>query len=285
MSKIVTEATFRGNIVEKAVSQSTGGLPQFVAKLVATEAWEPDIQDWVDWTPYDENEITGYFILYSKKNEPTLNATQVMEATGWDGQSFAVLDGCDLSDCVVQFRVENHTYDQKTSLQVTWIDKFDAIPGMAIKKMDANDIKALDAQYAKFKPKAAKVVAKPKAVAPAKPKPAASGIVTKTAKKIAAEKAEADAAKVAANAGQAAGAPAMPAPPETAAEAAAEETGSITQDEAWTQTINTLRDQGVDDGKISEVWLAQCDLVGPDQKAFSEEQWYQVFQGALSGAF
>ena len=276
MSQIGTEATFRGNIVEHAVGKSKSLLPQFVTKLVATEAWDDEAQDWVDWTPYDENEITGYFILYSKKNEATLNATQVMLATGWDGQSFAVLDGCDLSDVVVQFRVENHTYNDKTSLQVTWIDAFDATPGTAIKKLDANDIMALDAQYAKFKPKAAKVVAKPnKAVAPAKPKPAASGVVTKTAKKIAAEKAEKEAEK----------APAMPtAPVQGAVE---EEAGSltITQEEAWTQTINTLRDQGVDDGKISEVWLAQCDLVGPDQKAFTGEQWYQVFQGALSGAF
>ncbi len=280
MSQIITEATFRGNIVEKAVGKSKSGLPQFVVKLVATEAWDDDAQDWVDWTPYDENEITGYFILYSKKNEPTLNATQVMVATGWDGQSFSVLDGCDLSDLVVQFRVENHTYQEKTSLQVTWIDAFDAVPGMAIKKLDATEIMALDAQYAKFKPKAAKVVAKPsKAAAPAKPKPAASGVVTKTAKKIAAEKAEADAAK-------APEAPAMPAAP--VAGAAVEEVadaGSMTKDEAWTQAINTLRDQGVEDDKIGETWLAQCDLVGPDQKAFSEEQWYQVFQGVLSGAF
>lgn len=50
MSLIDRAATFRGNIVDHAVSVSRNEFPQFVCSLVAKEIYDEEEQIWVDWT-------------------------------------------------------------------------------------------------------------------------------------------------------------------------------------------------------------------------------------------
>ena len=147
MIKVTQALTYRGKFVDYGVSMSTGKFPQFVAELVALEAWDEEEQQWVDWSDVEENGIIAYLVLFGKKEE-TLNCQQVKAVTGWDGLSFQTLAAMDLSEVGIQFRVEPNTYNEKTSLQVAWIDVYDAIPGKSVRKLDAAELKGIDTQYA-----------------------------------------------------------------------------------------------------------------------------------------
>ena len=149
MSQINREGTFRGYAVEKGVAESTNKFPQFVARLQGVEFYDEETEQWVDWSQYEENEITGYFVLFGSDNNPTLTAAQIQKAFGWSGESFNELDEADYSNTLVQFRVEERTYNGKTTLQVAWIDSADAEPGNKLRgKLTNADVKKLDSKWA-----------------------------------------------------------------------------------------------------------------------------------------
>ena len=171
MKQVDREATFRGNIVNHAVSLTKNEYPQWVAELKAIEIWDDDDKVWVDWTDVEENGAIAYLVLFGGKGE-TLTCTQVKKATGWDGLSFTGLNELDLSETIIQFRMEYNTYNDKTTLQVAWIDEENAEPGTAIRTLKPDEMKALDAKFKQFMTKAAP------ATAPAVGKPKAPGKVT-----------------------------------------------------------------------------------------------------------
>lgn len=146
MVKLTQEGTYRGLILDHGVSQTKNGYPQFVVNLSALESWNENDEEWIDFSEYDAG-MMGYFVLVGGDAKPLLNMDQVMKATGWDGQSFSVLDSMDLSNTMVQFRVEWNEYNGNESLQVSWIDHMDATPGVKVKKLDKDELKTLDAQY------------------------------------------------------------------------------------------------------------------------------------------
>ena len=193
MQKITQDGTYRGDILEHGVSQSTNKYPQFVANFRALESWDEDTEDWVDFSQYDAGMI-GYFVLVGGDAKPLLNMDQIMKATGWDGQSFAALDSMDLSKTKVQFRVEWHEYDGNNNLQVSWIDHADATPGVKVKKLDKDELKDLDAQY-KNVLKMASGKSAPVASKKSDPTPTASASPDKPARRKRRTKAEMEADK------------------------------------------------------------------------------------------
>jgi len=146
MVKLTQEGDYRGKIIDHAVSQTKNGYPQLVANLSAIETWDEDTQEWVDFSEYDAG-IMAYLCLVGGDAKPLMNMEQVMKATGWDGQSFAALDNMDLTDTVIQYRVEWEEYNGSDNLKVKWVDHKDATPGVKVKKLDPAELKSLDAKY------------------------------------------------------------------------------------------------------------------------------------------
>ena len=147
MGQISREGTFRGVATDSGVGLTTNGFPQFVAQISALEFYDFDEKVWVDWSGQNE-EISGYFCLFGGNSKPTLSAKQVQKALGWSGQSFSELNDANYEATPFQFRVEEHEYDGNTTLQVSWIDAFDATPGRQVQKLDAADAKKLDKLFA-----------------------------------------------------------------------------------------------------------------------------------------
>lgn len=170
MGLIDRAGTFRGNIIESSFGLTKNGFPQFIAKFRASEMYDPETAQWLDWSQYDETEKTGYFVLAGQDGNLGRNAEQLQKALGWSGASFEELDSTDYSSTVVQFRIKNEVYNNKPDLKVCWIDHADADPSTSLKTMDKTEIKALDAKFAKAL-KAFSGGNKPKAVPSGKPKP------------------------------------------------------------------------------------------------------------------
>lgn len=166
MSQINRTGTFRGVAIDSGMGETKNGYPQWVAQLQAAEYYDEDTEQWVDWSEYEEKEISGYFVLFGGDGNPTLTAKQVQKALGWSGESFQDLNA-DFSEILIQFRVEESTYNNETRLKVTWIDSADAEPGRSIQKLDNDAVKKLDAKYA-AKLRALSGGPKPKSV-PGKP--------------------------------------------------------------------------------------------------------------------
>ena len=262
MGLIDREATFRGNIIDHAVSLTKNEFPQFVCKLVAKEIYDEEEKVWVDWTDVDDNEIIAYLVLYGGKGE-TLNSIQVKKATKWDGLSFQTLNDSDLSKIIVQFRTEYRTYDGKETLQVTWFDEADAEPGRSVRKLDQNELKQLDAKYGQLLKAAGKKVVPAKAGT--KKITAKSGTVTAKGIKPTAPKG--------------------PVTKKTAPPVSTDDgmpKGHCTKQEAW-DTVVELQDKSVDDEKLAKTWLGTIVEVGggKDQDELTEEQWFEIKEKVL----
>ena len=280
MSLIDRASTFRGRIADHGVSKSSGGFPQLILQLAATEIYDADEQAWVDWSEYDVNEIQAYLVLFGGKGE-TLNSQQVKKVTGWDGLSFAGLAALDLSETKIQFRVEENTYEGKTSLQVSWIDEYDAEPGRTVRKLDAAEMKALDAQYANMLKSSGKKAAPTKA----------PGKVTKANVKSTQPKGPVIKKGAKDPLGPPAANPSVPTPAEAKTTPPAPATnpnlptGKCTKDEAW-GTVYDMKDKSVTDEQIATIWTAALKEVAPgvDQEKFTDEQWFAVREIVLDNA-
>ncbi len=147
MGLVSNAGTYRGVATDSGVALSSGGFPQFVANISALEIYDFDEQEWVDWSEQDE-EITAYLVLFGGNGKPTLTAKQLQKALGWSGQSFQELNDANYEAVPFQFRVEENEYNNKVTLQVSWIDAYDAVPGRQVQKLDAADIKKLDKRFA-----------------------------------------------------------------------------------------------------------------------------------------
>lgn len=249
-------ATFRGNVVDHGVSLTKNEFPQLVFNFVAKEIWDADEGAWVDWSDVAQNEIMAYLVLFGGSGE-TLNAQQVKKAFGWDGLSFQGLNNMDLSKTSVQVRVEEHTYDSKTTLQVNWIDDAEAIPGKSVRKLDASDLKQLDAKYAAAMKatgaKSAPVKVTAKSVKPTSPK----GPVKKTDKTETATEAVI---------------PALP----TAPIEDGKTVGHCTKDDAWNTCVE-MRGEANDE-QLAKSWLDNIQKVAPGKKQddLTEQEWCSV---------
>lgn len=264
MSLIDRVATFRGKIVDHGVSLTKNEFPQFVCSLVGTEIWDEDEQVWVDWTDVDLNEITAYVVLYGSKGE-TLSFSQVKKICNWDGASFQTLNDGDYSEIGIQFRVVENTYDNKTRLKVEWIDEFDAEPGRSVRKLNPDEMKQLDAKYAKFLKQGAG------RKAPIKASGGKAGTVNAGNAKPTSPKGpvrKADKKKLAI--------------PEAAANTDVP-VGQCTKDEAWTEVVD-MRDKKTTDEQLAKSWLGAIKEIGGGRpvEELTDEEMFQVKEKVLS---
>ncbi len=148
MSKIQEAASYRGVVIEHAVGATKEkGLPQLVLKLRALERFDVTDKTWVDWSNNEDCEITAYLVLISGKGEPIFHAKDIQKVFEWDGVSLTGLNLLDLENAEVQFEVQDHEYKDKETVQVSNIRKYNDEPGSSIKKLDDDELTALNAKF------------------------------------------------------------------------------------------------------------------------------------------
>lgn len=250
MGLINAEGFYHGVIVDGGLGQSTNGFPQEVLALKAAEVYDPDTDSYLPWDA-ENAEITAYLILIDSKDRETKSSQQLKKIIGWDGASFVVLAEMVLTDMPIAFRVEERTYNDNTTLQVTWVDTIDAAPFRTVQKCTKEEAMALQQRYAStlastkapVKPASAKTATKPAATKP-KPKPK----VTKPK-------------------------PTPPQAPKTTV-------GKCSADDAYQACYSLKRDDVTDDA-LNEKWLAAVAAVNADESKITEEQWFQIKEGLL----
>ena len=315
--------TFRCRLVEKGISKTKEkGYPQLIAKVLLTQLYDEKGGENGEgvWFPIEDwgMEAMAYACLYgvSKKSgqvEPTLSYDQAVKVFKWDGASMSELDQTDHTGLEFQVRITENTYEgARSPFQVSWIDEYDADPVYTLRKLDAKEIKDLDAQFSAGKVASAKKAASaPKAphparvpaddgkksqapVAPKVPvKPKAPVAETEPAKMTKAEKnaalkkksdrIKAEAAK---QKTPTASKSTTPPPPDDEDIETAEGTppavpeagGSCTKQEAW-EKIFEMRDPSIDDETVKDLWKAAIEEVAGPGVATADvapEQWWQI---------
>jgi len=278
MSNLIqSEGYYKGKILDGGLNESTGGFPQAVLSLVAEEIYDPTTGEYVPADP-ENNQIMYYGVLFDGRDRETLNSKQLKKITGWDGVSFTGLVKLLVADVPIQFRVEPHTYNEVTTLQVAWIDEPGASPVRGVQKLDEAGVKALHTKYAALlastKAPAKAVSAPDIAPKPAVPAHAALANIgyAPAAPPPAYPPPEATLAKR--KPGRPAGKPKVP--------AAATLTGKCTADEAWTE-IAALKRDNVSDDQLSEVWVEKIQVVAGNvpEGQITPEQWFLIKQAVL----
>jgi hypothetical protein len=297
--------SFRGTIEDAGVGVSSGGFPQFVAKLHVEEMYDEEQKEWApweefDWTPDQVNDRTifAYEILFGQKGA-TLSNDQVKKVTSWNGESFAGLAAMDHKGTKVQWRNETNTYEGNTTVQVAWLDEYDATPGGSVKKIDAKALADLDAKFADMlakkdaAPAKGKRTRKPAADAPAEAPaeetvpetPAEESTKPKRGRrskaKIAADKAAKE--ETAPPAEETAPPVEETAPPaEDASDLLLDNAGPCTKQEAWTD-VNKGKRADVDVKELTAVWQKILKAVAPGKAAdaITDEDWSAVRAGVL----
>lgn len=253
MAQIDREGTFRGRVISQTIGISKSGHVQLEVNLLASELYDPETEQWIDWSKYEETELHGYLYLVSKDNEPYKTAEQLKKALGWDGTDFDFLDDTDFSQITIQFRVQMETYEGKLRPKIAWVDHADAQPGASIKKLDKAEIKALDAKFAKAL-KALSGGAKPKSVPAGKPEtPKAVKSKPPAAPKV--EKKKPEASGIADHLNL----------PETCANA----------DEAWAQVEQHIGKE-LPAAHVEEAWLKAVEDLGGAEAVEAEGMWASV---------
>jgi len=292
MGQIKQIGTFRFNILESGVTKTSTGLARWEATLQAYEAYDDESGEWVDYSSYEDNEIKAFLCLFGKQKQPLLNAKQLLKAVDWDGRDLAELDQMDLSEVQIQGRVGENDYNDKITLQNEWIDHVDAAPGGQLQRLDADELKKLNAKFASGlrelgggpKPKSAPPAApKPAASKPAAPAPVVDAKAEAKAKydkkKEQGKAAEKKAAEVEAKQGK----PVAPPIPVPAAKSASvqEKYGlpaACTQEEAWEACAKHRKDD-ISDDDLANIWTQTIGDSG-DEEAIGDH-WYKVRDGVL----
>ena len=246
MSSITKTGTYRGIILDTGIATTKNGFPQWVAQLQAAEFYDEETHQWVDWTSYEEKDITLYAVLFGGESKPTLVYGQLQKVLGWSGISFSELAAMDCSQIKLQFRVDTNLYEGVTSLRVNWIDVYDAEPGRTVQKLDPDKVKELDAKYANAL-RQASGGPKPKKVEPVVPVsiPAPAKVKNKKVKSIT---------------------PSIPehAPPQ--------DTDVCTKEDAWNSAYE-VKPELMTDNQISEIWLKTIETMD-GEKAIAD--WSKV---------
>ena len=305
MSMITRAASYRGVVLEHAVGATTSGLPQMVVKTRALEFYDNEEKVWLPHQEED-NEITAYLVLFNKKGDPIFHTKDIMRVFEWDGTSLVALNELDLEGAEVQFEVAEHTYNDKTSMQVQNIRGYNDEPGNSLKKLDAAELGALSA---KFGAQLKKLGGAPKvasAKAPAAPKKAVATATKtgtkkgnkRTAKAAApkppvaptAEAAEAPVAElpVAEAIEEFNTAPKPPAAPKAKTETAAATTTTVANDTttyegAWAECVSR-RAPGVDDEALAAAFQAAMYRIAPNvtEEAIEAGDWTKITDTVLS---
>jgi hypothetical protein len=263
---------YRGTVLDGGVGESSGGFPQCNLALKATEVYDPETDSWLPANP-EADEINYYGNLMQRKDknlpfgpsnaEEALNAKQVKKIFGWDGASVIELGTLLVAGTPIQFRVEPNTYNEKTTLQVSWIDEPGTSPVRGVRKLDADGIKALQAKYAG-------VLASTKAPKKAVSAPVQAPVMTP--KPAAAPPAPAAAPP---KRGRPAGKPVIP----------KTNVGKCTADEAWAAVSSLKRDDVTDEALTTE-WTKAIEAVTGDintaEEKITPENWFAIKELVLA---
>lgn len=252
MGQINIEAYFKGEILDAGLGQSSGGFPQENLSLRALEVYDSEIDSYLPADPQN-NEINAWLVLIDSKDKETLNAKQLKKVSGWTGASFVELSEMNMQGVPIQFRVESRTYNDNTTLQVTWIDEVGASPVRSVSKLDKTEVMALQQRYAG-------VLAATKApVAPVSAtKAPAKATKTKTPTK-----------------------PKTPVKPKPPVKPKAAVVGKCSADDAYVSCYSLKKDDVTDD-KLNEIWLEEVGKVNSDESQISEEQWFIIKDAVIA---
>jgi len=290
MSQLDRSGYFRCQTTDYVVSKTSGGYPQFVAKLFITEWFDQDEDQWIDFSEFGM-ETTAYFTLYGKikgKDDvgPTLTHQQVSKVFSWDGKSFADLAGGDYSELLFQVRIDDNDpeYADRNPYQVNWVDEYDAVPGNQLKKLDAGDIKKLDSEFIGNVTQKAVSAKKPAPRVPAKTKPETAE--EKQAKmKAKSDRLKAEAKKSVEDKKTPPTTKATPPPRKaTPAEATAELKGHCSKQEAW-ETVAELKAKDCSNKKLEAYWNTAIGEVAGDEtpdEGVTDEQWFEIKERVMS---
>jgi len=265
MSQIDREGIFRGYIVESGVGRAKSSKAhQFMARLRATEMYNEDTQEWMEWD-FDENEITGYFFFCNKdKKLIDFQVENLARALGWSGD-IVELGTTDYSDTLVQFHVKEDTYDGKTNLKVMRIDHADANPARTLQKLDSKELKALSAELSR---KAVTLLGGPK------PKPVGKPTVKKETKT------EEPAKKAAKKAAKKTSKPPRPGKSEEKTELPPLPEKAEDDNVAWDQVLEYVA-ENVTDSTLTEVWEQAVEEMGGADAIDEADNWAGVRDSVL----
>lgn len=147
MPTITNAGTYRGTVLEHAVSESTNGYPQLVLKMSGAQYYDEVNKEWVQLQ--DTPDGWAYLILADSKDEKTLNCIQVEKVFGWNGLDLTELETMELTGKPIQFRASFRKYQNEDRLGVEWIDEYNAEPGRSVKKLDPAGIKTLQSKFSR----------------------------------------------------------------------------------------------------------------------------------------
>ena len=256
MSKLIDrEATFRTkNIVDGGLGKTSTGLPQVVLSLRADEIYDFDEKCWVPWDDVEEREITAFLVLIGKKDNEIFHMKTTEKAFGWDGASLDSLRVINFQNFGIQFRTVENEWEDKVTIQVAGIDHYDAEPGRTVQKLDAAEVKGLDAKYASFFRKRSgekkpKTVGKPVVPGSKGPKPN----ITPTGPAIPSTPPKAETENP------------DPPPPKKAPKKPkkAKKTAGCTQNEAWA-ACKKAQHESISNEQVVDIWLKAVETEAPD---------------------
>lgn len=276
--------TFRAVVVENGVGEtSKNGYPQFIVNARLLELWDEDEKAWHPWEEYQQD-VDCYLILFGmvgKKKEfgTTLTYDQVCKVFDWNGNDFQDL-AADKAGIKFQVRIDDNdpAYADKTPFQVGWVDTYDAEPGRKIKKLDAAELKTLNAKYAMLLKKKGKPAAPVSATAANTAAQTATQAVKAKKGKKQTEAVKTKAPTVPPKAPPKAPPGVTKAPPK----ASGFPEGKCTKQEAW-ETCCALKNDDCSDGQLGAAWHAAIAATAPDadEKDITPEQWFVIKDAVL----
>ena len=238
---------FKGKIKDYGVTlTSKAKLPQFIATVLADELYNEATEIWDAWE-YGQT-MTGYHVLATLDSNgipiKCFPRDEVMDATGWDGETYSGLASMDLKDKRVQFRVGEDTYEGITRLKIMQIAAEDAEIGL--RKLTGKDLTDLDAKFgiASTKPKTA-----------ATPKKKAAASKSRTA----------------------------PKPPKAAAPKAGKPVESCTEQEAYQACLdaNDALTKPVPSEIMDDYWVTAVTEIAADTDNVTDEEWAKIRKATL----
>lgn len=294
MSNISQSGSYRGHVVDRGLSKSSGGFLQLELSLQATEKYDEENQVWVPFN-YEDSEAQAYLnLITSKDKENAISCRQVMKALNWDGMSFSTLNDPDSGLAEqIQWRMGEETYNEVTRVKVQNIDAYDAQPGRKVTRLDAADVRALDARYAAVlknlgggpKPKTARPAAPAPAPTPTPAAPAAGPDSTPAATASAAVAPPSptpDTSTARSGATKKHGRPATPKALPAAtmpAPTAAPMAEPMSKVDAWGKYTTAVEAAGKTDMEVQNAWVEVVREVGGDAAV---ENWGEVAEKAAA---
>lgn len=247
MPQVDRSGLFRGEIRDYGVAlTSKAKLPQFIATVLTDELYNEATEKFEEWN-YGQT-ITGYFVLVTLDNNGNVVKCfpydDVMNAVGWDGETYSGLASMDLKGKRVQFRVGEDTYDGNTRLKVMQIAAEDAEIGL--RKLSGKDLTDIDAKFG---------------IASVKPKTAAT-----PKKKAAAPKSKA-----------------APKPPKAAAPKAGKPVETCTEQEAYDacRDANDALKKSVPGEVMDDYWVMAVTEIAADTDNVTDEEWAKIRKATL----